>query len=160
MSFLPWMRVLLFGGGSRRAMLLFRTGQALFVRGYPALGRLFFLRLERDYACYLHPDAQLAPNVCLKHPAGIVIGSGAQVDEDVTVYQQVTLGGARIGDQTANAYPHICAGAVVFAGAKVLGNVRVGCNSVVGANAVVIHDVPDNHIAVGVPARNHPKKIP
>lgn len=102
---------------------------------------------------YLSPEARLAPDVFFPHPTGIVIGAGCTVEKGVTIYQNVTLGGARRGDWKMGNYPSIGAGTTIFAGAVIVGAVRVGCNCTIGANAVVIHDVPDGATAVGVPAR-------
>jgi serine O-acetyltransferase len=98
--------------------------------------------------------AQIDSTVIFPHPTGIVIGDGVIVRERVRIFQNVTLGGARIGDQRLNRYPEIGADTVLFAGAVVVGDVRIGRNCVIGANAVVLRDLPDNSVAVGVPARN------
>ena len=89
----------------------------------------------------------------LKHPVGIVIGSGVSIGEHVTIFQNVTLGGRRMGDGGGEKYPSIGDGTVIFAGAVVLGDVRIGKNCTIGANAVVLQDVPEGATAVGVPAR-------
>ena len=80
------------------------------------------------------------------------------VEENCTLYQGVTLGGARTGDAQANRYPRIGRGATLFAGATVIGAINIGENAIIGANAVVLEDVPANHVAVGVPARSFLKR--
>ncbi|WP_165477443.1 serine O-acetyltransferase [Idiomarina baltica] len=69
------------------------------------------------------------------------------------IFQNVTLGGARIGDAKESKYPEIGEGTVIFAGAVIVGKIKVGSNCIVGANSVVTRDLPNNCVAVGAPAR-------
>ena len=115
--------------------------------------RLVSARVQRAFGVYVSPRARLAPSVLFPHPTGIVIGEGVTVHERVRIFQNVTLGGARIGDQQGGRYPEVGADTVLFAGAVIVGAVRIGRNCVVGANAVVLTDIPDGAVAVGVPAR-------
>lgn len=116
--------------------------------------RLFVSRkLRKEFCIFVSPKCQYGTNLCIKHPVGVVIGSGVRVGNDVTIFQNVTLGGRRLGDGGTEQYPTIGDGTVIFAGAVILGDVRVGSNCVIGANAVVLSDIPDNSTAVGVPAK-------
>lgn len=82
------------------------------------------------------------------HPYCIVIGGG-KIGENVYIYQGVTIGVQRKGDD----YATIGNNSLISAGVKILGNVSIGENSKIGANAVVITDIPENSVAVGIPAR-------
>jgi serine O-acetyltransferase len=94
---------------------------------------------------------EIGPGLYIQH--GFSTGVDAEyIGANVWINQQVTIGYAVDKDGVAKV-PRIEDGATIYAGAKVLGNVRVGRNAVVGANAVVLKDVPDNALAVGVPAR-------
>jgi serine O-acetyltransferase len=75
------------------------------------------------------------------------------IGENVKIFQNVTLGGARSGDWRSKSYPVIGDDTTIFAGAVVIGRITVGRNCIIGANAVVTRDVPDNATAVGIPAR-------
>ncbi|MCL6449842.1 MAG: serine O-acetyltransferase [Acetobacteraceae bacterium] len=99
----------------------------------------------------IHPGARLGRRVFIDHGAGVVIGETAEVGDDVTLYQGVTLGGT--GKEKGKRHPTLGKGVVVGAGAKVLGPIRVGDGSRIGAGAVVISPVPDNCTVVGVPGR-------
>ncbi|MGN6588659.1 MAG: serine O-acetyltransferase [Solirubrobacterales bacterium] len=114
------------------------------------VGRLAFVLLPRRVALYLAtPD--IGPGLYIQH--GFATGVDAEyIGANAWINQQVTIGYTVDADGVAKA-PRIEEGATIYAGAKVLGNVRVGRNAVVGANAVVLKDVPDNALAVGVPAR-------
>ncbi|MDP1542359.1 MAG: hypothetical protein Q8L99_04340 [Polycyclovorans sp.] len=102
---------------------------------------------------YISSRAKISESVKFPHPIAIVIGEGVVIEENARIYQNVTLGGARVGDWEAGRYPTIGAGTVVFAGAVIVGDIKIGKNCVVGANSVVLKDVPDNAVCVGAPGR-------
>lgn len=81
---------------------------------------------------------------------GVVIGEGVVVEDDVCIYQNVTLG-SHGKKGCPSGYPHIHRGAKIFAGAVLIGKIDVGENAIIGANSVVLSDVPPDSIAVGVP---------
>lgn len=101
--------------------------------------------------CQLSFNSTIGKGVRFAHPIGIVIGDGAVVKDNVIIWQQVTLGSHGRKGQDFK-YPVIGNNVKIFAGAKIFGGITIGDNSVIGANAVVLKDVPENHVAVGVPA--------
>ena len=151
------LRIFFLGMGSARSVLVYRVGKALYDIGYKRIASFFFIILERNYSTFIHPRASIGMGVKFPHPAGIVIGAGAIIGENVTIFQQVTIGGARMGDAQNEAYPIVNDGTVIFSGAKLLGKIQVGSNSIIGANTVVVRDVPDDCIAIGVPSKFKPK---
>ncbi len=100
----------------------------------------------------IHPAARLGAGIMLDHGSGIVIGETAVVEDNVTILQNVTLGGT--GKTLGDRHPKVREGAMIGAGATVLGNIEVGAYSKIGAGSVVLKDVPPGHTAVGVPARS------
>ena len=98
----------------------------------------------------IHPGARIGRRFFIDHGMGVVIGETAVVGDDVTLYHGVTLGGKSLG--TEKRHPTLENEVVVGAGAQVLGDITIGTRSVVGANAVVVHDVPADATAVGIPA--------
>lgn len=99
----------------------------------------------------IHPGAVIGRGVFIDHGMGVVIGETAEVGDNVTIYQGVTLGGT--GKDTGKRHPTIKDNVVVSSGAKVLGPFTVGENSKIGAGAVVLKEVPPNCTVVGVPGR-------
>ncbi|MCU0731256.1 MAG: serine acetyltransferase [Hyphomonas sp.] len=109
--------------------------------------------IQKRFGCYIARQAQIAPDLTLPHPVGIVIGTGVQIGHGCTIFQNVTLGAARLGEGRLNLYPTLEDGVTVFAGAVIVGPVRIGAGATIGANSVVLHDVPAGAVAVGSPAR-------
>lgn len=99
----------------------------------------------------IHPGATIGKGVFIDHGAGVVIGETAEVGNNVTLYQGVTLGGT--GKDAGKRHPTIEDNVVIAAGAKVLGPFTVGKGSKIGAGSVVLKLVPENCTVVGVPGR-------
>jgi serine O-acetyltransferase len=137
-----------------RLMCSYRISRYLYLRRnrHSWIHRLLTYRQLTRGANDLSARATIGARLVLPHPVGIVIGDDAIVEDDVTIFQQVTLGShGRRGE--SKKYPVVKAGAKLFAGAKVIGGVRIGNRATVGANSVVTSDVPDDSTAAGVPAR-------
>ena len=99
----------------------------------------------------IHPAATIGQGVMFDHATGIVIGETAVIEDNVSILQNVTLGGT--GNQSGDRHPKIRAGVMVGSGAKILGNIEVGKGSKVGAGSVVLSNVPEGVTVVGVPAK-------
>src|SRR5471032_134519 len=100
----------------------------------------------------IHPGATIGRRVFIDHGFGVVIGETAEVGDDCTIYQGVTLGGTSL-HTGAKRHPTLERGVIVGAGAKVLGGFTVGAEAKIGSNAVVVKPVPAGGTAVGNPAR-------
>ena len=99
----------------------------------------------------IHPAAQIGKRFFIDHGMGVVIGETAEIGDDCTLYQGVTLGGT--GKDVGKRHPTLGNNVMVGAGAKVLGPLKIGSNTKIAANAVVLHEVPENSTAVGIPAK-------
>ena len=99
----------------------------------------------------IHPAAKIGKGLFIDHGTGIVIGETAEIGDNCTLYQGVTLGGT--GKDVGKRHPTLADNVLVGAGAKVLGPFRVGNNVKIAAGAVVLSEIPDDCTAVGVPAR-------
>lgn len=102
----------------------------------------------------IHPAARIGAGVMIDHATGVVIGETAVIGDNVSILHNVTLGGS--GRQQGDRHPKVGSGVLIGAGATLLGNIRVGDNARIGAGAVALRDVPQRHIATGIPARNRP----
>lgn len=105
----------------------------------------------------IHPGAKVGKRLFIDHGMGVVIGETTEIGDDVTMYQNVTLGGTSM--EKKKRHPTIGSNVVIGAGAKILGNVWIGNGAKIGAGSLVIKDVPENMIVVGIPAREtHPER--
>ena len=123
----------------------------LYQRKHYALARFISQIARLLTQVEIHPGAKLGRRLFNDHGAGVVIGETAEIGNDVTLYQGVTLGGT--GKESGKRHPTIGNDVVVGAGAKVLGSFRVGNNVKIGAGSVVLKPVPDNCTVVGIPGR-------
>jgi serine O-acetyltransferase len=102
------------------------------------------------YGCDISYQAVIGKNISFPHPIGIVVGVGSVIEDNVMIWQNVTLGSK--GAET-KVYPYIKSNVKIFSGAQILGSVTVGENSRIGAFSLVLKDVPANSTAVGIPAQ-------
>ena len=100
----------------------------------------------------IHPAATIGKRVFIDHGIGVVIGETTVIEDDVLIYQGVTLGGVSLSP--GKRHPTIRNGVVIGAGAKILGNIEIGANAKIGANSVVVKPVPECSTAIGIPAHN------
>jgi len=133
------------------ALLFYRFAHKLYGYGLRFLPRFISAIGQFLTTIDIHPASQIGKRVFIDHGVGVVIGETAIIEDDVIIYQQVTLGG--VSTDKGKRHPTIKQGAVIGAGAKVLGNIIIGKNAKIGANSVVIKDVPEDSTAVGIPAR-------
>ncbi|MFL5862827.1 MAG: serine O-acetyltransferase [Solirubrobacteraceae bacterium] len=137
------------------ALLAHRVAHALYGAGVPVLPRLIAALARAVTGIEIHPAAEIAKGFFIDHGMGVVIGETAEIGDDVTVYQGVTLGGT--GFATGKRHPTVQDNVTIGSGAKLLGPITVGHGAKVGANSVVIHDVPPNSTVVGNPG--HPVRV-
>ena len=123
----------------------------------------FFARMIMYFARILtgieiHPAAKIGKNFFMDHGLGIVIGETAEIGDNVTIYQDVTLGGIMPSiesdsQRNQKRHPTIGNNVIIGSGAQILGAIKIGANARIGANSVVSKDVPPNVTVAGVPAR-------
>ncbi|WP_222718453.1 serine O-acetyltransferase [Aliarcobacter vitoriensis] len=133
------------------AIINHRIANRLYYKGFKKLARVLTGICSICTKTDIHPAATIGRRVFIDHAIGVVIGSTAIVEDDVLIYQGVTLGGVSLNK--GKRHPTVKSNVVLGSGAKVLGNITIGANSKIGANSVVVVDVPENSTAVGVPAR-------
>lgn len=128
-----------------------RIAHWLYIRDWILLPRLLsnFARLLTGIE--IHPGAKLGEGLFIDHGMGVVIGETAEVGNNVTIYQGVTLGGT--GKEKGKRHPTIGNNVVIATGAKVLGSFKVGDNSKIGAGSVVLSAVPPRSTVVGIPGK-------
>ncbi|MEB0139869.1 MULTISPECIES: serine O-acetyltransferase [unclassified Undibacterium] len=134
-----------------QAIVMHGWAQWCWRRGWKWLGR-FISHIARVLTgIEIHPGSTIGRRVFIDHGFGVVIGETAEVGDDCTIYQGVTLGGTSLS-RGAKRHPTLEAGVIVGAGAKVLGNFTIGAGAKIGSNSVVVKPVPAGATAVGNPA--------
>jgi serine O-acetyltransferase len=128
-----------------------RLAHALWQRGRTDLALYIQSRSSEVFQTDIHPAAKLGRGLFLDHATGLVIGSTAVVEDDVSILQDVTLGGT--GKESGDRHPKIRHGVLIGAGAKVLGNIEVGQCARIASGSVVLQPVPHHKTVAGVPAR-------
>jgi len=133
------------------ALALHRVAHAIWRRGWTITAR-FLSHIARFLTgIEIHPAARLGPGLFIDHGMGVVIGETAEVGENVTLLQGVTLGGTSL--KREKRHPTLGNNVVVGAGAKIIGAFKIGDGSRIGAGSVVVREVPTNAVVVGVPGR-------
>jgi serine O-acetyltransferase len=138
-----------------QALLLHRVCHALYAAGVPLLPRWLAYATTAVTGVEIHPAARIGRGLFIDHGVGVVIGETAEVGDDVTIYQGVTLGGT--GFASGKRHPTVEDNVTIGSGAKLLGPITIGHGAKIGANTVVIHDVPPNSTVVGNPG--HPVRV-
>ena len=134
------------------ALVLHRLAHPLWNAGWHWLARWISHWGRFLTGIEIHPGAKIGERVFIDHGMGVVIGETAEIGDDCTIYQGVTLGGTSLGRGTKR-HPTLGKGVIISAGAKVLGGFTVGDGARVGSNAVLMQAVPAGATAVGIPAR-------
>ncbi len=131
------------------ALLAHRIAHVLHGAGIPVAPRSIAYVSRALTGIEIHPAATIADGLFIDHGTGVVIGETAEIGNDVTLYQGVTLGGT--GFATGKRHPTVEDNVTIGSGAKLLGPIRVGHGSKIGANSVVITDVAPHSTVVGNP---------
>ena len=138
-----------------QALLAHRFAHAMHDADVPLLPRLIAFLSRMFTGIEIHPAATIGKGLFIDHGSGLVIGETAEIGDDVTLYQGVTLGGT--GFVAGKRHPTVQDNVTIGSGAKLLGPIVVGHGAKIGANSVVITDVPANSTVVGNPG--HPVRV-
>ena len=141
--------LLLYSG--MHARLAHRLSHALYQNGHRLSARAVSQGAKFLTGIEIHPGATIGRGLVIDHGSGVVIGETAEIGDNCTIYQGVTLGGT--GKDEGKRHPTLGDNVMVGAGAKILGPVNIGSNVKVAAGAVVLTELPDDSTAVGIPAR-------
>lgn len=134
-----------------QAVTTHRIANWLFNQGREDLALFLQSCSSRLFGVDIHPKVKMGQGIFLDHATGVVIGETAVIEDEVSILQNVTLGGT--GKETGDRHPKVRHGVLIGAGAKILGNIEIGRGVRVGAGSVVLKDVPPHKTVVGVPAK-------
>ena len=141
--------VLLYSGV--HALVAYRVAHKLYLSRHYFSARAVSQLARKLTGIEIHPGATIGKSLFIDHGMGVVIGETAEIGDNCTIYQGVTLGGT--GKDVGKRHPTLGNNVMVGAGAKVLGPFKIGDNTKIAANAVVLEEIPDNCTAVGIPAK-------
>ncbi len=133
------------------AVLAHKVSHKLHKKGHYFSARFISQAARALTGIEIHPGATIGKHFFIDHGAGVVIGETAEIGDNCTLYQGVTLGGT--GKDTGKRHPTLGNNVMVGAGAKVLGPFKIGDNAKIAAGAVVLDEIPADCTAVGIPAR-------
>ncbi|QCI23624.1 serine O-acetyltransferase [Buchnera aphidicola (Macrosiphoniella sanborni)] len=138
------------------ALETYRISHYLWNVDKKSLSQYLQSRISSEFSVDIHPASRIGSGVILDHANGIVIGEGVHIEDDVSIFHSVTLGGTgkNLGK---NRHPTIRKGVIIGTGAKVLGNIEIGLKAKIGAGAIVLKNVPAYVTVVGKEAKiiNH-----
>ena len=132
------------------ALQTHRIAHALWTGGRPEIASWLANLASLVFGPDIHPAARIGASIMLDHGSGIVIGETAVIEDEVSILQNVTLGGT--GKESGDRHPKIRHGVMIGAGAKILGNIEIGAFSKIAAGSVVLKSVPEHCTVAGVPA--------
>ena len=133
------------------ARLAHRLSHKLYRSGHTLSARAVSQGAKALTGIEIHPGAKIGRGLVIDHGTGVVIGETAEIGDNCTIYQGVTLGGT--GKDEGKRHPTLGDNVMVGAGAKVLGPLTIGDNAKIAAGAVVLSEIPSDSTAVGIPAR-------
>lgn len=137
----PWINM------SEKIWKKYSKSHRFFNKGLTYLSKLYEYKIYRKYHCCISPGAKIDETVKFPHPVGVVIGGGAIIGANTTIYHNVTIG--RKNKDTSE-YPIIGDNVVIYANSVIVGNIKIGDNAVIGCNSVVLRDVKEGEVVHGI----------
>ena len=134
-----------------QGLATYRAAHCLWNNDRHTMALFFQNRASEVFGVDIHPAAEIKGGVMIDHATGVVIGETSKIDENVSIYQGVTLGGK--GFEIGDRHPKIKSGVSIFASSTVLGNITIGKNAKVAAGSLVLKDVEAETTVAGIPAK-------
>ena len=134
-----------------QGLATYRAANCLWKNNRHTMALFFQNRASEIFGVDIHPAAEIKGGVMIDHATGVVIGETTTIDENVSIYQGVTLGGK--GFEIGDRHPKIKSGVSIFASSTVLGNITIGKNAKVAAGSLVLKDVEAETTVAGIPAK-------
>lgn len=142
-----------------KALLYYKISHFLYAKKLYFLARYLSNKAKRKTGIEIHPGAIIGKRLFIDHGIGVVIGETAIIENDVTIFHEVTLGSTG-KEEKGKRHPTICHNCLIGCGAKILGNITIGPYCKIGANAVILKSIPSHQTAVGIPGKIKKKLNP
>ena len=141
-----------------KAVFFHQISNFFYKAGFDLIARIISQTIRFFTGIEIHPGAKIGKNLFIDHGMGVVIGETSEIGDNVTIYQNVTLGGSSPSidserQRHEKRHPSIGNDVVIGSGAQIIGPIKVGNHARIAANAVVVKDVPENATMVGIPAK-------
>lgn len=138
---IPWINM------SEKILNIQNRARKYYEKGNIKLAKYLEYKIYRKYHCWISCSATLGKNIQFPHPIGIVIGEKVKIDDNVIIYQNVTLGRKKC---SVPEYPQIGKNVVIYCNSTIVGNIFIGENSIIGCNSVVLKSVKNGSKCIGV----------
>ncbi len=135
---------------SLKSVILFRLSSYFYGKKLFILSKYFYLKNIRCFGNDIHPSTSIGEGLLFPHPNGIVISGWAKLGNNITIFQQTTIGIKNLNSKSA---PTIKDNCIIMAGAKLYGDITIGNNCIVGSNSVVIESFENSSVIGGIPAK-------
>ena len=141
-----------------KAVFFHQISNFFYKAGFDLIARIISQTIRFFTGIEIHPGAKIGKNLFIDHGMGVVVGETSEIGDNVTIYQNVTLGGSSPSidserQRHEKRHPSIGNDVVIGSGAQIIGPIKVGNHARIAANAVVVKDVPENATMVGIPAK-------
>lgn len=132
---------------SRKIYRRYSRARYFYKHNWDIVSNIITYNTYKKFHCFISPKAEIEADINFPHPIGIVIGEGAKIGKNCTIYQNVTIGRK---NKDLPEYPTIKDNVVIYCNSTIIGNIEIGENSIIGCNTVVLSSVNSNSKCVGV----------
>ncbi len=140
-AMIPWVE------REKKIYKLYKKSAKWIARNNTYLAYYYCYKIEKKYGCIIAPEAKIGRDLHLPHPIGVVIGAGVEIGDNVTIYQNTTLGRKH---KDVGTYPKVGNDVTIYCNSVVVGDVEIGDNAIIGCNSVVLRSVAEKEVCTGI----------
>ncbi len=140
-ALIPWVE------REKKIYKLYKKSVKWMERNNTFMAYYYCYKIEKKYGCVISPRAKIGENLRLPHPRGVIVGVGVEIGNNVTIYQNTTLGRKHEEEETC---PKVGNNVTIYANSMIVGDIVIGDNATIGCNSVVLRSVMENEVCAGV----------